>query len=87
MRKLLPLLGLCAVGAALVARPAPTPRQVPNLNELKIAFFGSSVPEGQGATNKYGYASRYGALLARRAAAGQGAAWTTGNISVPGATR
>ena len=85
MLKLLPLLGLSAVGAALtLARPAPTPPQTPTLNDLKITYFGSSVSEGQGATNKYGYASRYGALLARRAAAGQGAAWTTSNISVGG---
>ena len=85
MLKLLPLLGLSAVGAALaLARPAPTPPQTPALDDLKITYFGSSVPEGQGATNKYGYASRYSTLLARRAAAGQGAAWTTSNISIPG---
>ncbi|QKG55310.1 hypothetical protein GKZ68_00850 [Hymenobacter sp. BRD128] len=53
-------------------------------NDLKIVFFGSSVPFGQGATNKYGYPARYAALLAQRAARGQGAAWTVANISVPG---
>ena len=53
-------------------------------NELKIIFFGSSVPFGQGATNKYGYPSRYSALLAQRAAAHQGAPWQTANISIPG---
>jgi lysophospholipase L1-like esterase len=53
-------------------------------NSLKIVFFGSSVPFGQGATAKYGYPARYAALLAQRAAAGQGAAWTVTNISVPG---
>ena len=51
---------------------------------LKIVFFGSSVPFGQGATNKYGYPSRYGALLAQRAAAHLGAPWQTANISIPG---
>ncbi len=84
MLKLLLLPGLGAVGAALLAGPAPTPRQGPAPDDLKIVFFGSSVPGGQGATHKYGYASRYGALLARRAAAGQGAAWTTSNISIGG---
>jgi lysophospholipase L1-like esterase len=53
-------------------------------NDLKIVFFGSSVPFGQGATLKYGYPARYAALLAQRAASGQGAAWTVANISVPG---
>ncbi|RZK47888.1 MAG: secretion protein Por, partial [Hymenobacter sp.] len=32
----------------------------------------------------YGYPSRYSALLAQRAKAGQGAPWTTANISIPG---
>ncbi|AMR27276.1 hypothetical protein A0257_09310 [Hymenobacter psoromatis] len=95
MLKKLLLLSLSAVSAGFVlmaptpparaevrGRPQPTPPAA--LNELKIVFFGSSVPFGQGATGKYGYASRYATLLARRAAAGQGAAWTTSNISVPG---
>jgi len=63
-------------------RLQPTPPAA--LDDLKIVFFGSSVPFGQGATGKYGYASRYATLLARRNAAGQGASWTTSNISVPG---
>jgi lysophospholipase L1-like esterase len=63
--------------------PGPTPAASPP-NELKIVYFGSSVPFGQGATNKYGYPSRYSTLLARRAATGQGAAWAPVNISVPG---
>jgi lysophospholipase L1-like esterase len=54
------------------------------LNPLKIVYFGSSVPYGQGATNKYGYLARYTTLLGQRAAAGQGTAWQTVNISVPG---
>ena len=56
----------------------------PALDELKIVFFGSSVPFGQGATGKYGYPSRFAKLLTQRAAASQGAAWTTANISIPG---
>jgi lysophospholipase L1-like esterase len=58
------------------SKPAP--------DDLKIVFFGSSVPFGQGAANKYGYPSRYARLLAQRAQAGQGAPWTTANISIPG---
>jgi lysophospholipase L1-like esterase len=54
------------------------------LDNLKIVVLGSSVPFGQGATNKYGYAARYGQLLARRATAGQGAAWQLANVSIPG---
>ncbi|QKG51440.1 GDSL-type esterase/lipase family protein [Hymenobacter sp. BRD67] len=54
------------------------------INELKIVYFGSSVPYGQGATNLYGYTSRYAKVLAQRNASGQGAAWVTSNISVPG---
>jgi len=71
--------------------PAPSaadaPRRTsskPALDDLKIVFFGSSVPFGQGATNKYGYPSRYARLLTQRATAGQGAAWATANISIPG---
>lgn len=95
MLKNLLLLSLSAVsaGAALLPPAAPTPRAQAKkagrprpvaINDLKIVFFGSSVPFGQGATAKYGYASRYATLLAQRGAAGQGAPWTTGNISVPG---
>ncbi|MDO7885749.1 GDSL-type esterase/lipase family protein [Hymenobacter cheonanensis] len=73
-------------GAAPLAPARPPLAQQPadTLNPLKIVFFGSSVPFGQGATNKYGYVARYAALLGRRATAGQGAAWTVANISVPG---
>ncbi len=70
------LLFLALLGATPTPKPAP--------DDLKIVFFGSSVPFGQGATNKYGYVSRYARLLAQRAAAGQGAAWNTANISIPG---
>ena len=73
------LLGVGPVQAQVASSPTTA-----SLDDLKIVFFGSSVPYGQGATNKYGYPSRYGTLLARRAAAGQGAPWTTANISVGG---
>jgi lysophospholipase L1-like esterase len=61
-----------------------TPTGKPASDSLKIVFFGSSVPFGQGAANKYGYVSRYARLLTQRATAGQGAPWTTANISIPG---
>lgn len=95
MLKKLLLLSLSAAGTGFVLLPSTPPAhaEVPGwpqptppaaLDDLKIVFFGSSVPFGQGATGKYGYASRYATLLARRNAAGQGAPWTTSNISVPG---
>ena len=54
------------------------------LNPLKLAYMGSSVPSGTGATNNNGYTSIYSSLLAQRAAAGTGQPWVTANISVPG---
>lgn len=88
MPKLLPLL-LLALGAQLgrAQAPSPTTTATPSAlspNDLKIVYFGSSVPFGQGATGKYGYPSRYSALLAQRANANLGAPWTTANISIPG---
>jgi lysophospholipase L1-like esterase len=71
-----------APSVADAVHQAPTGK--PASDSLKIVFFGSSVPFGQGATGKYGYASRYARLLAQRAAAGQGAPWTTANISISG---
>jgi lysophospholipase L1-like esterase len=68
---------------AATFRPA-TPVTDTLLDDLKIVVLGSSVPYGQGATGKYGYAARYGALLARRTTASQGAPWTLTNISIPG---
>ncbi|RZK48049.1 MAG: SGNH/GDSL hydrolase family protein, partial [Hymenobacter sp.] len=76
--------------AGLGRQPLPDSRPTASLvadtalNPLKIVYFGSSVPYGQGATNKYGYLARYTTLLGQRAAADQGAAWQTVNISVPG---
>jgi lysophospholipase L1-like esterase len=86
MPKLLPLF-LLALGTQLGYAQAlnpTTPATALSPNDLKIVYFGSSVPFGQGATGKYGYPSRYSALLAQRAAAGRGAPWTTANISIPG---
>lgn len=92
MKKL--LLGLLLPGALLALPPplaAPTSQPLPtraaatdSLDALRIVYLGSSVPAGQGATTKYGYPSRYAALLAARHAAGVGANWTTVNVSVPG---
>jgi lysophospholipase L1-like esterase len=80
------------LGAGLGQRwPAPAAADAthviparPTTDSLKIVFFGSSVPFGQGATNKYGYPSRYARLLAQRATAGQSAPWAVANISIPG---
>jgi len=83
MRKLLLLL-LLALGAQLARAQAPNPAAALAPSDLKIVYFGSSVPFGQGATGKYGYPSRYSTLLAQRAKAGLGAPWTTANISIPG---
>ena len=50
----------------------------------KIAFIGSSVITGVGATNNRGYSTLYSELLARRATAGTGGPWVTTNLGVPG---
>lgn len=90
LKKLLFFLGSCCLlssGAHAQVPSLSSSAQPPTTlspNDLKIVCFGSSVPFGQGATARYGYPSRYGALLAQRAAAGQGAPWVTANISVPG---
>lgn len=69
----------------LTAAPRPATLAADTLlDSLKIVVLGSSVPYGQGATGKYGYAARYGTLLAHRATAKQGAPWTLTNISIPG---
>ena len=80
-----PTAQLHAGASRLTAAPRPTaPVADSSLDDLKIVVLGSSVPFGQGATGKYGYAVRYGTLLARRASAKQGAPWTLTNISIPG---
>ncbi len=75
-------LSATTTGRAATRPPAAVADTLPDA--LKIVVLGSSVPYGQGATDKYGYAARYGQLLAHRAAAGQGAAWKLSNISIPG---
>jgi hypothetical protein len=82
-KRLLLLLALGAqIGRAQTLPSTPATTLAPS--DLKIVYFGSSVPFGQGATGKYGYTGRYSALLTQRAAAGLGAPWTTANISIPG---
>ncbi len=54
------------------------------LNELKIVYFGSSVPHGTGATNRVGYTSLYTNILRARSTQQLGLDWQTTNISVPG---
>ncbi|MGI4823846.1 MAG: GDSL-type esterase/lipase family protein [Janthinobacterium lividum] len=83
LKKLLLLAGVLGTGPAQ-AQVANGLTPAAPLNDLKIVYFGSSVPFGQGATNKYGYTARYSTQLARRAAAGQGAPWVTANISISG---
>jgi lysophospholipase L1-like esterase len=83
LKKLLLLACLLGIGPAQ-AQVANAPTAEAPLNDLKIVYFGSSVPFGQGATNKYGYTARYSTQLAQRAAAGQGAPWATANISISG---
>jgi len=80
------LLGLASAPAPPrpVVAPGALPVPADSLDALKIVYLGSSVPYGQGATNKYGYTSRYTTLLHQRHAANLGAAWTTANASVPG---
>jgi lysophospholipase L1-like esterase len=83
LKKLLLLAGVLSMGPAQAQIANGLTPDAP-LNDLKIVYFGSSVPFGQGATNKYGYTARYSTQLARRAAAGQGALWVTANISISG---
>lgn len=53
-------------------------------DSLLIAFMGSSVAYGQGATGSKGYAYEYGQLLTERYNNGEGADWSTTNISIGG---
>jgi lysophospholipase L1-like esterase len=65
------------------ARPA-VPAADTLLDSLKIVVIGSSVPYGQGATDKYGYVARYATQLAKYTGQGNYPAWKVANISVPG---
>jgi len=50
---------------------------------IKIVYFGSSVPYGQGATNQKGYTSLFSDILRSRVSTG-GNVWETSNISIGG---
>src|SRR3546814_10540341 len=52
-------------------------------NHLKIIYFGSSVPYGQGATNLKGYTSLFSDILKNRIST-SGIVWETANISIGG---
>ncbi|TCK83158.1 GDSL-type esterase/lipase family protein [Albibacterium bauzanense] len=54
-----------------------------NSNHLKIVYFGSSVPYGQGATNLKGYTSLFSDILKNRVST-SGIVWETANISIGG---
>lgn len=58
--------------------------QTPQINNhLKIVYFGSSVPYGQGATNLKGYTSLFTDILKKRISS-NGTVWETANISIGG---
>ncbi|SJN20916.1 Gll3344 protein [Sphingobacterium sp. JB170] len=49
----------------------------------KIVYFGSSVPKGEGATNKFGYTSIFSEILQKRISPNK-TQWETTNISIGG---
>ncbi len=53
------------------------------LDNYKIVYFGSSVPLGEGASNRAGYTKLFTDILTSRAQNG-GLPWTTSNISIGG---
>lgn len=55
-----------------------------SINDLKITMMGSSVANGQGATNMQGYGYQYSQLLAQRQQAGTGLPFAYANVSVNG---
>lgn len=56
---------------------------VQDSNHIKIVYFGSSVPYGQGATNLRGYTSLFSDILKNRIST-SGSVWETSNISIGG---
>jgi uncharacterized protein YjdB/lysophospholipase L1-like esterase len=56
----------------------------PNLNNLRIAYMGSSVASGTGATNNQGYNYLYTQMLSQRYAQSKGLNFSTVNISIGG---
>jgi lysophospholipase L1-like esterase len=76
--------GLLANTSVFAAMPDTGKISGKPLDALKIAYFGSSVPFGQGATKKVGYTSLFTKILQQRTANGIGKAWKPVNISIPG---
>jgi len=56
----------------------------PSLDNLKIAYMGSSVAYGTGATSNQGYNYLFSQILSKRYTDSKGLNWSTVNISVPG---
>src|SRR5690242_1017764 len=75
--------GLIGVLAVLLSFGVKSQEPKPPANHLKIVYFGSSVPYGQGATNHKGYTSLFSDILKSRSSA-SGNAWETVNISIGG---
>jgi lysophospholipase L1-like esterase len=73
---------ICALASLLSFGVKSQEPKVP-VNHLRIVYFGSSVPYGQGATNHKGYTSLFSDILKNRISAG-GNAWETVNISIGG---
>jgi lysophospholipase L1-like esterase len=69
--------------AAFLSFSAKSQEPKLSANHLKIVYFGSSVPYGQGATNHKGYTSLFSDILKNRVSA-SGNAWETVNISIGG---
>jgi lysophospholipase L1-like esterase len=70
--------------AILLVSDASAQRNNASLDSLKIVYYGSSVPAGFGATNMFGYTSRFTEILKQRAAEGKGKAWAPVNKSIGG---
>lgn len=77
--------GYLGIMGIQVIRPPYIPEAIcEERDPLGIVFMGSSVANGQGATNMEGYAYQYTQLLERRYGDGTGANWSVSNISVGG---
>jgi lysophospholipase L1-like esterase len=75
--------GLICVLAGLLSFSAKSQEPKLPANHLKIVYFGSSVPYGQGATNHKGYTSLFSDILKNRVST-NGYVWETVNISIGG---
>ncbi|MEO1414669.1 MAG: GDSL-type esterase/lipase family protein [Bacteroidota bacterium] len=79
--------GFAYLGCMKITEILPLPEQValcPTQDSLLIAYMGSSVADGFGATNSQGYAYQNAQLLNSRFNAGDGLEWRDANISVGG---